>query len=465
MKQVHRFNWLAAAVFVFSLVFISGSNGVAQAELKLSPVFGDNMVLQRDKEVPVWGTAKPGTKVNVEFAGQTATATAEKDGRWMARLQPLSAGGPHDMQVAGDGSVAFENVLVGEVWVCSGQSNMEWPLNKANNPESEIAAADDPKLRLLAVKRKRSDKEDTSFEGQWQACTPQSAAGFSAVAYFFGRHLRQELDIPIGLVKSAWGGTPAEHWTPKSSYDADPTLVETSAGGEGVMKQSSSLYNGMIAPLVPMAIQGVIWYQGESNVPRGPYYRHLFSSMIEGWRNEWQQGDFPFLFVQIAPYNYKGHKGCPLVREAQLQTLSVPNTGMVVTMDIATIDDIHPRNKQDVGKRLGLAARAIAYGEDIAFSGPIYKSMEVKGDKVVLSFDHTNGGLVAVDGPLNSFEIAGESGEYVPATAEIEGDTVVVHSDEVKQPTEVRFAWKDTALPNLFNGEKLPASPFRTFAK
>lgn len=462
MTQPLRFLRTTTALLALVLVASAAVDQLALAEIQLSPVFSSNMVLQREKELPVWGTAEPGAEVTVEVAGESATATTDKEGKWMVRLKPLSAGGPHTLQASGDGSVTLDNVLVGEVWVCSGQSNMEWPLQRSNNAESEIAAADDSKLRLLTVTRKRSDKEDTSFEGKWEVCTPQSATDFSAVAYFFGRHLREELDVPVGLVKSAWGGTPAEHWTPKSSYDADPTLLETPAGGQQVMNERSSLYNGMIAPLVPMAMQGVIWYQGESNVPRGTYYHHLFSSMIEGWRNEWDQGDFPFLFVQIAPFNYKGNEGCPQVREAQLQTLSLPQTGMVVTTDIGNVEDIHPKNKQDVGKRLGLAARAIAYGEDIPFSGPIYKSMDVKGDKVILHFDHTDGGLMATEGDLTNFEIAGDSGEFVPAKAEIEGDTVVVHSDDVTKPTAVRFGWKDTAEPNLFNGAKLPASPFRT---
>ncbi len=440
-----------------------------QAALEVASVFGDNMVLQRDKDLPIWGTAEPGTNVTVELADHSTTATAGEDGRWIARLKPISAGGPHNLHVNGDGSAVVKNVLVGEVWICSGQSNMEWALKNANNADMEIAAADDAQLRLLHVARKRSDQPVSTFEGSWKICTPQTVPNFSAVAYFFGRHLREHLDVPVGLVESAWGGTPAEHWTSPASFEADPTLLETSSHthAQQVMQQRSSLYNGMIAPLVPMALRGVIWYQGESNVPMAAHYQQLFSAMIRGWRTAWQQDDLAFLYVQLAPWNYGGingwpRNGCPLVREAQLKTLDLPHTGMAVTMDIGNVADIHPRNKQDVGKRLGLAARAVAYGEDCVYSGPIYKSMEISEDKAVVHFNHTDGGLTAVDGPLRTFEIAAEPGKFVPAMAEIDGDTVIVHSNEITNPIAVRFAWKDDALPNLFNAAHLPASPFRT---
>ena len=459
----------AVGSLLLSIIASIWLDQLARAELELATVFGDNMVLQRDKELPIWGTAEPGTKVTVELFDQTATATADKDGRWMARLKPLSAGGPHDLHVNGDGSAVVHNVLIGEVWICSGQSNMEFPLQRANNAEKEIAVAGDSQLRLLRVARKRSEQPVSTFEGTWQLCTPRTVPEFSAVAYFFGRHLREHLDVPVGLIESAWGGTPAEHWTTPASFEADPTLLETSSHthAQQVMQQRSSLYNGMIAPLVPMAMRGVIWYQGESNVPMATYYQRLFSGMIRGWRDAWGQGDFAFLYVQIAPWNYGGIKGwprngCPLVREAQLKTLALPNTGMAVTMDIGNVDDIHPRDKQDVGTRLGLAARAVAYGEDCVYSGPIYKSLEIHDDKAVIRFDHADGGLVAADGPLRTFEIAAEPGKFVPAEATIDGNTVIVHSDKVAKPVAVRFAWQDVALPNLFNGHHLPASPFRT---
>jgi sialate O-acetylesterase len=440
----------------------------ARADVRLGKIIGDNMVLQRDHELPIWGKADPGEKVTVRLADKEASGTAGADGRWLVRLPKFPAGGPHELVVTGKNKIILKNVLVGEVWICSGQSNMEWPMTQVDNPKMEIDSADYPKIRLFHARHKKSDREVDDVVGKWEACSPTSVPNFSAVAYFFGRHLHKELNAPVGLIECAWGGTPAEHWTPSASFQADSALSQTSGHPHSakVMKTPSVLYNGMIAPLIPHAIRGAIWYQGESNVPMAKQYHRLFSAMITGWRKQWGQGDFPFLFVQLAPWNYAGinwpREGCPLVREAQLRTLSLANTGMVVTMDIGDVDDIHPRNKQEVGRRLGLAARAIAHGEPIVHSGPIYKTMKIEKDKAVLHFDHVHGGLVAKGGDLAWFEIAGKDRAFVDAKATIHGDKVVVQSDKVKQPVAVRFAWSDVALPNLFNQAGLPASPFRT---
>lgn len=450
---------LAVALFAVS---------AAWADVTLPRVISDGMVLQRDAELPIWGKAAAGERVTVKLADSQATATADKDGHWMVRLPALPAGGPHTMSIQGNNSITLKNVLIGEVWVCSGQSNMEWPMSRVNDSEQEIASANYPQIRLFRVTRKKADEELDDVEATWQATSPKSVEDFSAVGFLFGRYLHKHLNVPIGLIESAWGGTPAEHWTPASAFAADASLKETSdhPHAQEVMKTPSVLYNGMIAPLIPYAIRGAIWYQGESNVPMGEHYHKLFSSMITGWRNEWGQGDFPFLYVQIAPWKYEKidgwpPEGCPLVREGQLQTLALPNTGMVVTMDIGNVEDIHPTNKQEVGRRLGLAARAIAYGESLVYSGPVFKSMTTDGDRAVAHFDHVGGGLMADSGDLTTFEIAGDDGKFVPAKARIDGDTVVVQSAEVAEPKAVRYAWKDDAVPNLFNKEGLPASPFR----
>jgi len=458
---------LSAAIAV-----VLGLHAVALADVSLSHLFSDHMVLQRGRELPIWGKADAGETVTVRMAENEASATADGEGRWQVRLPAMAAGGPHELKIAGKNQLTIHDVLIGEVWIGSGQSNMEFGMSRGVlNGKQELAAANYPRIRLFHVKRVKSDTPLADVDAAWESCTPKTVAGFSAVEYFFGRYLHKQLDVPVGLIESAWGGTPAEYWVPHSSFEKDSSLFQTSnhPHAKKVMQTPSVLYNGMIAPLVPYAIQGVIWYQGESNVPMGAYYGKLFSAMIEGWRHEWNQGDFPFLYVQIAPWKYSAtgrpDEGAALVREGQLQTLKLKNTGMAVIMDIGNVDNIHPRNKQDVGLRLGLAARAIAYGEKgLVYSGPIFRSQEIKGDRAVLHFDHVGGGLMAKDGPLREFQIAGKDGKFVPAEAEIVGETVVVHSPKVKQPASVRFAWRDVALPNLFNKEGLPASPFRTSA-
>lgn len=461
---------IAACLRLMALLFgLLACVPIVRADVTLPRIFGSHMVLERGRELPVWGKAAPGEKVTVLLGDKGGSATADEQGKWMVRLPPLPAGGPFTMTVKGNNTIMLDDVLVGEVWVCSGQSNMEWPVSKSDNAEQEIAAADHPRIRLFHVERKKADSEQADVQGAWQICTPETVATFSAVAYYFGRDLEQRLDVPIGLIQSAWGGTPAEHWTPQAAFAADPSLAETSQHphAQNVMQTPSVLYNGMIAPLAPFAIQGVIWYQGESNVPMADHYKKLFTSMISSWRRAWGQGDFPFLYVQIAPWKYENIKdwptgASPRLREAQLKSLELKNTAMVVTMDIGDVDDIHPTNKQEVGRRLALAARALAYGEDLVYSGPIFKSMQIDGNKCTLQFDQAAGGLASKSGDLNGFEIAGEDRKFVPAVAQIKGETVVVESAEVPKPVAVRYAWKDDAQPNLFNAAGLPASPFRT---
>ena len=446
------------------------ASAAASAAVKLPALIGDNMVLQRGQPVHIWGWADKGEEVTVTVAGQTLTAKAGDDGRWKVTLDKLTVGRPLEMTVKGSSgnAITVKNIAVGEVWVCSGQSNMELGIGMGNNAQQEIAAAKYPRIRLFLVTWAKAAQPASNVKGKWKPCSPQSVAadgwgGFSAAAYFFGRQLHKDLKVPIGLIDTTWGGTPAEFWTSRKALEANPILKPLAQG------ELSCLYNGMIAPLIPYAIRGAIWYQGESNVAHAYQYRTLFPAMIANWRADWGQGDFPFGFVQIAPFKYHNDwkidpACCAELWEAQLLTLkSVPNTGMAVTTDITDLGDIHPKNKQEVGRRLALWALATVYGRPIVYSGPIYKSMAVEGDNIRLQFDQRGGGLIARDGkPLTNFTIAGADRKFVPAVATIDGDSIVVQSDQVANPTAVRFAWHDDATPNLANKEGLPASPFRT---
>ncbi|MBN2021798.1 MAG: sialate O-acetylesterase [Pirellulales bacterium] len=460
---------------------LAGLAAPATAEIKLPAVLGDNMVLQRDVPVPIWGWAEPGEDITVQFAGQTAKTKAGEDGRWQVKLEPLAVGEPAELIITGSasGKRTLTNVLVGEVWVCSGQSNMEMSLRAVANGEAEVAEAKHPRIRLFMVENVVADKPASDCKGTWAECAPATVGNFSAVGYFFGRDLLTKLDVPVGLIDSTWGGTPAESWTSREALEAKPALapllkrwddaVAADANAAVSPHRPAGLYNGMIAPLLPYALRGAIWYQGESNVGRAHQYRTLFPTMIEDWRSRWGQPEMPFGFVQIAPFDY-GSRGaeaaaCAELWEAQLMTVkNVPAVGMAVTMDIGELKDIHPRNKQDVGKRLALWALATIHGQsDLVHSGPIYKSMKVEGDAIRLSFDHAGGGLATLDGKAPSeFTIAGADEVFHPAEAKIDGDTLVVRGGEVKEPVAVRFAWHHSAQPNLINKERLPASPFRT---
>jgi len=632
------------------LVVVACTGSQTRANVTPNPLFTDNAVLQQGMSVPVWGTADPGERVAVEFAGQTVSATASADGKWMVYLAPLKAGGPFTLTISGKNRRNMNNVLVGEVWVCSGQSNMErhLGLQSGQKPitdwEQEVKDAKYPEIRQFYVTQKTSFTPAQTVSGGWSVCSPDTVKDFTAVGYFFGRDLHQARHVPIGLIHSSWGGTPAEAWTSEAGLRTVPGLAATLAefkrsisdpegarrefemrlenwfrandpgsaasqpwnapdldagswkqmtlpgywqdagepnlhgvvwfrktfelpdsvtnaeaeldvdkvddqdttwvngvrvgsmngydldrkypvpagvlkpgqnvvavrvldtGGNGgiwgdqklqlVLKtgtpteplnlagpwqyrvgvnlkdvpwppmsagRSASaptvLYNGMIAPLLPYAIRGVIWYQGEANVGRERQYRTLFPALIADWRQAWGEGDFPFLFVQIAPYRDM----TPEIREAQLLSWQhTRNTAMAVTIDCGDADDIHPAHKQPVGARLALAARALGYGEKIEYSGPVFESMKIKGSKAVLQFMHLGGGLVAKDGPLQGFIMAGPDNFFHPAHAEIHGRTIVVTADAVSRPAVVRYGWANVPEGNLFNRAGLPASPFRT---
>lgn len=436
--------------------------GRARAEVKPHGLFTEGMVLQQGTKVPVWGTAAPGEKVTVRIQKQEVSATANKDGAWLVTLARLSAGGPFEMTIAGTNRIEFKNVLVGEVWVCSGQSNMEWALSRTRNAKEAIASSADPMLRLFAVQKVPAAAPQRDLPvakgrtaSTWQECGPQTVANFSAVAYYFGRDLRQALKVPVGLIHSSWGGTAAERWTPRETLQLHP---ET----KGL--KGSDLYNGMIAPLLPYAIKGATWYQGESNASRAAQYKVLFPAMIASWRERWQQGNFPFLFVQLAPWDVPKVPGqWAELREAQLYTmLTVPNTAMAVITDAGDPKDIHPQDKAPVGARLALAARALAYGAKIEYSGPLYAGLDVRDGKAIVRFRHVGAGLASKGGAVQGFEVAGTDGKFVKANAIIQGDTVIVSSPEVARPVEVRYGWANYPVVNLYNREGLPASPFRS---
>ena len=637
------------------LVGLSACQSPPAEHVSLAALFTDHMVLQRDIPIPVWGKATPGGLVTVTLGDDQADAVAGEDSTWQVKLPAQRAGGPHELTVTGVTTLAFTNVMVGEVWIASGQSNMAWSLRQTNNAETEIAAANYPNIRLFEVANDVSalPLNDVTASTGWAPTTPETIAGFSSVAYFFGRALHDSLDIAVGLISTNWGGTRAEAWTSAEtllsledfrediqrlsemgdlqatlseaqrayetrlrewseegssrdpgftesprwtsaeyddsgwstmdiptlweeagmegfdgfawfrktvdlpadvaeqdltlhlgviddrdstyvngvlvghtnqyntprSYVVDADLVQPgpnvitvrvldTGGGGGLYGEPSELrlepangsgsmvslagpwryepvldltdlpqsapapqlqhtpsvlYNAMLAPLIPYAIRGAIWYQGESNAGRAYQYRELFPAMIEDWRTHWGQGDFPFYFVQLANFAPPAPGTWPELREAQTMALSLPNTGMAVTTDIGNPDDIHPRNKQDVGQRLALIALAEIHDQDLVYSGPMYSSMEIDSSQVRLSFDHVGGGLVAKDGPLQGFTIAGPDRVFVEANAEIDGETVIVSSPDVDEPVAIRYAWSNNPEEaNLYNADGLPASSFRT---
>lgn len=460
------------------------SAGQARAELKLPSIFGDHMVLQRNRRVPIWGHADANQAITVSVGSRRVTVRSDSEGRWMARIGPFPAGGPHEITVQADQDVvALRDVMFGEVWIASGQSNMEWPLASSRNAASEVQSASNNQLRLFIVGKSPIAHPVDDCTGKWSVCSPDSAAGFSAVAYFFGRALYRRLQIPIGLIETAWGGTPAESWTPRKWLEGDPDLTPMLSRipppGQTTKPNDpskpawdswtpTSLYNGMIAPLVPYAAAGFIWYQGESNADRAYQYRKLFPAMIRSWREAWKDPDMAFLWVQLANFMKRaqepGDSAWAELREAQTMTLSLARTGQAVIIDIGEADDIHPRNKQDVGMRLALQAQAIVYGDkDILASSPMFDRMSANGNKVTVTFTHTGRGLTTQDGlPAAGFAIAGRDRIFHWADARVQGNAVVLTSPKVDAPIAVRYGWADNPHVNLVNSAGLPACPFRT---
>jgi len=657
-----NFQKLTVATVLFALIALTGCsrfNHPAQ-QVKIPALFSSNMVLQRNTKLPVWGTAEPGGQVRVELGSSRRQTTAAKNGKWRVVFDPLPAGGPYTLKIIGQDTTTFRNVMIGEVWLCSGQSNMEMPLadwGKIRNYQQEIAAASHPAIRLFQVEKTMSIQPDSVVRSEgWKVCSPATVPEFSAAAYFFGRNLSEKLRVPIGLIESAWGGTVVEAWTSAASLDTFPEFTKVlqemktgqftkdsvfavyqkklagwrkqvfgeiarlgdfknhwespqlddsrwktmvlptfweragfknldgvvwfrktvtlpaswqgrgatlflgpvndadntyfngvkvgglsyhewprrytipdslihpgenviavqvlDIGGKGglygkpeqlkltsetgaslslagpwrfrispialdakklprqpgvprLSNQPTVLFNAMIAPLIPFPIRGVIWYQGESNAERAYQYRKLFKALIQDWRNHWGEGDFPFLFVQLA--NYMPRKPEPSedawaeLREAQTRALSLPNTGMAVTVDIGNAKDIHPKNKQEVGRRLALIARHLVYGDSVEYSGPMYQSMTIEGSRIRLKFSHVDGGLVAKgEKGLAGFAIAGADHKFYWAQAKIDGQTVIVWNPKISHPVAVRYAWASNPDCNLYNKAGLPASPFRT---
>lgn len=476
----------------------------ARAELKLPAIFGDNMMLQQQQAVPVWGWSTPGAKITVKFAGQSQSAVADANGKWLVKLGKLKASfTPNKMIVTafwglsgadspsngvGSGETKiFTNILVGEVWLASGQSNMEMPIKGFSGPkptfnaEQELADANYPGIRLFLADQVRSATPLTDLKKYqpWQECSSNAltATKFSAAAYFFGREIHTNLNVPVGLIASSWGGTRIEPWTPPVGFESVPSLRATKTSGFETNKLSNReptvLYNAMIAPIVGYALRGAIWYQGEANRSDTNYDAKM-AALIGGWRKVWNEGDFPFYFVQIAPYKYIGNltnyvaDNDPLPRFWLQQSRAarhIKNTGMIVTTDLVDdLSDIHPRNKKDVGHRLALLALDKTYDKDVPSESPAFQKMKVVGHKAVLKFKHTYGGLVGKDSQLLTwFEIAGADGKFISAEAKITGkETIEVSAAGVDKPVAVRFAWNQLAQPNLFNKAGLPAEPFST---
>lgn len=647
MRKMRKMKMVKSAMLALLMTILV--SGAAFAEVKMPRIFSDNMVLQREVPINIWGTADRGERVRVTLQGQTQTTRADRSGNWQVKMDPLTPGGPYELTIQGKNNITFSNILIGDVWLGSGQSNMEWSVIRSDNPEEEIRLANHPNIRIFTVPRRMSSKPLDDLEGgEWLVCTPENIPNFSAVAYYFGRHLHSEIDVPIGLINSSWGGTVAETWISKEAIathndfrelvsggpgfnleeiqeealrkrnewaenmekddlgkqqnwhntdiddsqwhtmnvprlweqtvlpdldgvvwfrkeinltqkqteqnlvlnlgpidDSDYTwingkpagqtidqysavrkyeipaenlvegtnvitvrIIDTGGGGgfwaeEGEMyyvagseraslegdwkyavgvktsapPQSSTgpnvfpslLYNGMIRPIINFNIRGTIWYQGESNASRHKQYQTLFPLLINDWRNQWSNPEMPFLFVQLAnfmqPVRIPGDSDWARLREAQTMTLSLPNTGMAVIIDIGEADDIHPRNKQDVGKRLALQALKVSYGKDLVHSGPMYKSMEIDNNTIRIHFDHTGSGLMAKDkyGYLKGFAIAGADKQFQWARARIIGNQVMVYHMDIPNPVAVRYAWGNNPDDaNLYNEEGLPANPFRT---
>ena len=454
---------------------------IASADVKPHPIFTDNMVLQRDAELPVWGKAEAGEKVTVTVGSLTAETETDKDGNWKIKLPASKAAPSTTFLIEGTNKIEFKNVAVGDVWVCSGQSNMEMK-NKASYDLDRVKlGAKNPNLRLFTVAKRTStkpltDQADLKHFSKWSESTPDAIVEFSAVAYHFGQNLQKSLNVPIGLIHTSWGGTPAQAWTSSEALGAVEELKYYADAGKKAAEQfekdkkpigpnvAGSLYNAMIHPLLPFGIKGAIWYQGESNAGKAYEYRTLFTTMILDWRTKWGS-DFPFYAVMLAPWHANDADGVSWaeLREAQVYaTKKLKNVGLAVINDVGDLYDIHPRDKMTVGNRLALAARAGTYGQKIAGSGPTYKESKIDGDKVIVQFDHLGGGLLAKYQTLNGFTVCGEDEYFYPAKAVIVGTTVEVTSDRVKKPVAVRFGWKNYPVVNLYNKDGLPAVPFKT---
>ncbi|MCC6509850.1 MAG: sialate O-acetylesterase [Pirellulaceae bacterium] len=494
-----RLSLLASRWLTGLLLMVTALPSV-QADVSVPNIFSSHMVLQRAQKNRVWGKASPGEDVTVKIHQQTHTAKADAAGAWQVTLDPLPVGGPYEMTIKGQNEVKLEDILVGEVWICSGQSNMQWSINASNDPDLEKLAAKYPNLRMINFPQVGAQEPIWTHERYWQVCTPENVGGFSAVGYFFGRQLHQTLDVPVGMINNAWGGSACEAWVSRDLLAADPLYKPMLDRWDGIAKsyeelaknkdsatkeaaqqlkalenqlkgqgRPSNIYNGVLKSHMGYGIKGAIWYQGESNAGRAYQYRELFPLMISSWRKEWNQGDFPFYWVQLA--DFMAEKPEPSdstwaeLREAQTMTMSkLAKTGEAVIIDIGEGKDIHPKNKVDVGRRLARWALANEYDIKIAYRSPQYKSMEKNGDKIVLTFDHLEQGWRPFDvaTPVG-FTSAGEDKKFYKADAKIvAGNAIEVSCASVPSPVAVRYAWADNPVCNMFSGAGLPLTPFRT---
>ena len=484
----------------------------ASAQVTLPKIISDHMVIQRDLPVHIWGRATPGEQVSVTFRGETTVVTTNPLGRWNAYLKPGAAGGSFEMTVKAAGgpadpdpspAVVIHDILVGDLWVASGQSNMEFELSRAATAATDVPNAGNPRIRLLIVKKLAADypQDNVNTDG-WAASTPETAKDFSAVAWYFAREIEQKEHVPVGVIDSTWGGTVAESWVRLTALGEDAALNPLFASRGKMLDKASDteaeikdqerqqdearaagkpvpefpwhpplqswgpglLWNGMIAPLTPLPIRGAIWYQGESTsaLERFPIYNRVMRALIEDWRRQWGVGAFPFLYVQISNFRSTPLEDWANLRQQQVETLGLRNTAMAVTIDIGNPDDVHPTDKLDVGHRLALAARHLSYGEDVEYRGPMFRQATPEGAAIRAWFDHGKG-LTAKGGEVTGFEVAGADGKFSPATAKIDGETVVASSPNVATPVYVRYGWANSPQCNLFNGEGLPASPFTSF--
>ncbi len=499
--MMHRLSPSHVSLAVAAILSSALLSSSAVADVSLPNIFSDHMILQRRQPNRVWGKASPGEKVVVSIGDQSHAATAGADGAWQVTLAPLETGEPRKLVAKGQASeVSISDVLVGEVWICAGQSNMEFSLSGAYDSDLETAAANRPEIRTINFPNVGSQTPIWSHQNaRWIVCTPQSVRAFTAVGYFFARQIHESLGVPVGLVNNSWAGSRAEAWVPRNYFDGKENLLPIVARYDAFAKELAELeakgqlspdeqrharqlrtdvngddrpanaYNGIVASHTGYGIRGALWYQGEGNTPRAYQYRELFPLVIESWRKEWGQGDFPFYWVQLP--NYQAEKPAPSdsewaeLREAQTLTLAkLPNTGEAVTIDLGDGANLHPPNKRDVGLRLARWALARDYGFDIAYQSPAYRSMRVDGDKVILTFDHVTGRLRTLTSPIPcGFAIAGKDRKFVWAAATLNRDgTITVSSDKVPSPVAVRYAWADNPACNVYDGAKLPLTPFRT---
>ncbi len=498
------------------VLVLFGSTSHTVAAVKLPALFSDHMVLQREADLPIWGWADPGEKVTVTLPGQILTTEADDAGRWQVTAQPLTPGNSFTLVIEGSNRIEIADVQVGDVWLCSGQSNMEMSVGNSSEADLEVPAANYPSIRMITVATQGGQAPLDNFDGHWEVCTPESISGFSAVGYFFGRELHQQLRVPIGLIDNAWGGSACEAWIRRDLLEEHPLYEKLLKEWDARMEvfdekqaqadfdqrlkdweeqaaaarlagepeppnrpwwdnpatgqhRPANLYNGRIKPLMPFAIRGAIWYQGETNAGRAYQYREMFPLMIKNWRDDWGQGEFPFYFVQLADFlpeaDEPGESAWAELREAQTMTVEkLPNTGQAVIIDLGEANDIHPRNKQDVARRLARLALNKTYNQELAHESPRFSSLENQGSKLVVRFKDVDGKLRTPEGkPVAGFAIAGADRKWVWAAAEIVGDAeVAVHSDSVPEPAAVRYAWADNPICNLYDSAGLPATPFRS---